>query len=269
VSFPFSPHWLLATFPKLRSRFAHAFQTDFFTDIEVALPVGGNLWAPLPFHDAYDSFSEIFILKEYHDFLPANKTFDKILDFGAHFGYFSLWMQTRQPERPLKALLVEPDERSQMAIDDLVQRNGLSNRFQYISAAVGPKEKETIAFHSRPFMASSAFEGKEDEDLPTRKRILREDEILDRCSPPFDLVKVDIEGSEWSLLRDYEGILRNTRRLLLEWHSWHNGGGGLPQIKERLSELGFRIEKESTPQPATGRGGEVGLLAAITENETV
>ena len=267
MSFPLSPHWLLATFPKLRTRFAHAFQTDFFSDIEVALPVGGNLWAPLPFHDAYDSFSEIFIQKEYEDFLPADKTFDRILDFGAHFGYFTLWLQARQPEHPLEALLVEPDERSQMAIDRLVQRNALVDRFQLVSSAVGPKEQETIAFHSRPFMASSTFDGKEDEDLPTRKRILREDEILGQCSQSFDLVKVDIEGSEWSLLRDYEGILRNTRRLLLEWHSWHEGGGGLLQIKERLFELGFRIEKESTPQPATGREGEVGLLAAVMENE--
>ena len=268
MNFSLSTRWLLATFPKLRTRFAHAFQTDFFSDIEVALPVGGNLWAPLPFHDAYDSFSEIFIEREYEDFLPTNTCYDRILDFGAHFGYFSLWLQSRQPERLLEALLVEPDERSQMAIDRLVQRNTLSDRFQHISAAVGPKEQETIAFHSRPFMASSTFDGKEDEDLPTRKRILREDEILGQCSQSFDLVKVDIEGSEWSLLRDYEGILRNTKRLLLEWHSWHEGGGGLPQIKERLSALGFRIEKESTPQPATGREGEVGLLAAVMGNET-
>ena len=266
---PFSSHSLLAKFPKIRSRLAHMFRSDFFSDLGIAFPVGGNLWAPLPFNDAYDSFSEIFIQNEYESFLPANKTFDKILDFGAHFGYFSLWLQSRQPERPLDALLVEPDERSQMAIENLVQRNGLSSRFRHISAAVGPKEQETIAFYSRPFMASSKFEGKKDEGIPSRKRILKQDEIMDWTSPPFDLLKVDIEGSEWSLLKDYEGILRNTRRLLLEWHSWHDGGGGLPQIKERLSELDFRIEKESIPQPATGRTGEVGLLAAVTKDEKI
>ena len=266
---PFSSHSLLAKFPKIRSRLAHMFRSDFFFDLGIAFPVGGNLWAPLPFNDAYDSFSEIFIQNEYESFLPANKTFDKILDFGAHFGYFSLWMQTRQLKHPLEALLVEPDERSQMAIENLVKRNGLSSRFRHISAAVGPKELETIAFYSRPFMASSAFEGKKDEGLPSRKRILKQGEILDWTSPPFDLVKVDVEGSEWSLLKDYEGILRNTRRLLLEWHSWQDGGGGLPQIKERLSELDFRIEKESIPQPATGRRGEVGLLSAVTKNEKI
>ena len=49
----------------------------------------------------------------------------------------------------------------------------------------------------------------------------------------------------------------------MEWHSWHNGGGSLTQITEKLKELGFpSILKFSDTTKAHGREGEVGLFLA-------
>jgi hypothetical protein len=52
----------------------------------------------------------------------------------------------------------------------------------------------------------------------------------------------------------------------MEWHSWHSGGGSLPQIKQKLNDFGFQIIKSSPPQKAVGRDGEVGLFLAKNLN---
>ena len=79
---------------------------------------------------------------------------------------------------------------------------------------------------------------------------------------PVDLIKCDIEGAEWELINDYPNLLSSTKYLLLEWHSWHPGGGSLDQIIERLSYLNFKVEKQSPASRANGRDGKVGLLLA-------
>ena len=258
---PFPTSWLLRTFPSIRRRCAHFFKAFYFSELEISIPVGGNLWAPLPHYDSYDSFSEIFIHQEYEDFLPDSGPFERVLDLGAHMGYFSLWLQSIQPETPLYSLLVEADERASEAIGVLIRRNRLEERFQNIAKAVGPASEREISFHSRPFMASSAF-GLESETYG-RKAIVSDEGIQALFPPPYDLIKIDVEGSEWDFLRDYGQVLSHTKRLVLEWHSWHAGGGGAEQIRKRLRELGFRVEKESPGTSAVGRTGEIGLMSAV------
>ena len=52
----------------------------------------------------------------------------------------------------------------------------------------------------------------------------------------------------------------------MEWHSWHSGDGGFPQIEKKLTEIGFQIIKSSPHQKAVGRDGEVGLFLAQNLN---
>jgi hypothetical protein len=61
---------------------------------------------------------------------------------------------------------------------------------------------------------------------------------------PYGLIKIDIEGSEWEFLNNYENLITKTNYLLIEWHSWHNGGGGKEQIASKVESLGFRIINE-------------------------
>jgi len=264
---PFPTSWLLRFFPKIRSRIVPFFQTTYFDELNLSIPVGENLWAPLFHYDSYNSFAEIFIQREYEEYIPSSKPFERILDLGAHMGYFSLWLQSLQPKAPLSSLLVEADDRASKAIVSLIRRNHLENRFHSIAMAIGPATSDQVAFHSRPFMASSNFDDVSGEEAGTRKVVLSDKAITSHFSPPYDLVKIDIEGSEWAFFSDYEITLQHTRSIVLEWHSWHEGGGGVEQIRKRLSSLGFHIEKESSPVPATGRDGEVGLISATRRNE--
>ena len=52
----------------------------------------------------------------------------------------------------------------------------------------------------------------------------------------------------------------------MEWHSWHSGGGSLPQIEKKLTDFGFQIIQSSPPQKAIGKDGEVGLFLAKNLN---
>ena len=85
---------------------------------------------------------------------------------------------------------------------------------------------------------------------------------MKEMSPPYDLIKCDIEGKEWELLLHYPKVLSGAKYLILEWHSWHNGGGSLTQITKKLQEFGFSILKSSDTTKALGREGEVGLFLA-------
>ena len=66
---------------------------DYFYDLEHVIPIVDFYSANLVENDAYDSFSEIFIKQEYLKYLP-NIQLNKILDVGANYGFFSLWLQT-------------------------------------------------------------------------------------------------------------------------------------------------------------------------------
>jgi hypothetical protein len=95
---------------------------------------------------------------------------------------------------------------------------------------------------------------------------LKTSDILDKGWPAFDLVKCDLEGAEWHLLTNYAEILSKSKFLLMEWHSWHLGGGGIVQIEKKLKDLEFNILRSSPATKAVGREGEVGLFLAKNLN---
>ena len=92
-----------------RALLAHL-RLDYFHEFHHSIPLGNNYWAHLLEEDSYDSFSEIFIKQEYLKFIPK-EPISCILDIGAHYGYFSLWLQSIHPEIKLRSLLVEPSPR--------------------------------------------------------------------------------------------------------------------------------------------------------------
>ena len=58
---------------------------------------------------------------------------------------------------------------------------------------------------------------------------------------PIDVLKMDIEGSEYAILADprFEALAARTERLLLEWHA--RGDQGETFCRDRLARLGFTV----------------------------
>ena len=235
-------------------------KSKYFHELGLSLPLDNGYWAHLMEIDSYNSFSEIFIQQEYKDFLPKSDLL-KVIDLGAHYGYFSLWLQSKIASDVLQSLLIEPSLHCRRSLDNLIAQPKLSGRFKYIHGAIGRPTCDKVNFFERPFMAGSSFDLSNNENSYS-VNILKVEEILQFMRPPYDLIKCDIEGSEWDLISHYSEILQNSKYLLMEWHSWHCGGGSLTQITEKLKELGFIILKSSDTTKAQGSEGEVGLFLA-------
>ena len=233
---------------------------DYFHDIGHSIPIKNGYWVKILNNDAYDSFSEIFIKDEYVDFLP-DTTIRKIIDIGAHYGYFSLWLQSLNGDITLESLMIEPCIDCHHSIGELIRDKRLIGIKQMIDGLIDDPKLGYSSFYDRPFMASSSFKNSTEDDV-RKVQIITEDDIINKMQPPYDLIKCDIEGSEWELLLHYPKLLSGARYLILEWHSWHNGGGGRQQLVDKLTAIGYEITKSSKPMPALGRKGEVGLILA-------
>ena len=255
----------LLYFRKLRSKLIFALKTDYYDELELSIPVGNDYWAQLVEPDAFDSFSEIFVHKEYLDLLPKD-TPEKIIDLGSHYGYFSLWLQSMYPKSEIRSLLVEPSLKCHKSLSMLTEHEKIKGRFVHLAKGIGNPRDGSIELFERPFMSSSK-EQYEDGEIPRTVPIVQVEEIIENLEPPYDLIKCDVEGAEWEFLEFYDDIVRSCKTLLLEWHSWHRGDGDYPQIESRLLELGFIINKKTQPVKAVGRMGEVGLLQAINQSK--
>ena len=110
----------------------------YYSDLNISIPVGDGYWATLHENDAYASFSEIFIEEEYKDYMP-NKTPINILDIGAHYGYFSLWLQSRSPNEKIRSILVEPSSTCKRSLESLVNYEKLGGRFYYLPGAISDR----------------------------------------------------------------------------------------------------------------------------------
>ena len=246
-----------------RAILAHL-NADYFHEFKHSIPLGNDYWAYLWESDAYDSFSEIFIKQEYSNFIP-DELLINILDLGANYGYFSLWLQSKRPNDKIHSTLIEPSLRCSRSLEKLVKSPRLQKRFQYLQLAVGDPKKSNIKFFDRPFMAGSIFES-DHKDNSYHANTLKASDVFSSDRDTFDLIKCDIEGGEWELIVNYPSILEKSKFLVMEWHSWHLGGGGFQQIENKLTHYGFQIMKKSSSQDAIGRNGEVGLFLAKNLN---
>jgi hypothetical protein len=57
----------------------------------------------------------------------------------------------------------------------------------------------------------------------------------------IDLLKLDIEGAEFSVLRDCRDMLCNVEHLFVEYHSFTDKDQDLPELLGLLTASGFRL----------------------------
>lgn len=244
----------------IRRRVLSILKCKYFHELDLSIPLGNGIWADLLEADSYDSFSEIFIQKEYDNYLPETPI-RRILDIGANYGYFSLWLQCQFPESKIFSLMIEPSHRCSKTLNKLILQKSLMGRYSYLRRMIGTPEDGEGVFFDRPHMSGSSFQ--QDDDANEYKvKILNEEEVKTGLQPPYDLIKCDIEGSELELITNYKDLIKSTKYILLEWHSWHNGKIGYSQIVDQLRNCNFEILKSSPSIPCVGRDGEVGLLLA-------
>ena len=224
---------LLLRRPALRERLAFGLIQQHYPSLQIRVPLSGGLIAPVVSEDAWLSFSEIFVQGEYDEVWRHLPLPDRWIDLGCHAGYFSLLCEQRRRSAGRttapEALLVDADARSEPAVDRMLSANRLGSGMKFLRRAIGAGEG-SVSFTERPFMSS----GVSDLDgAPGRVHavpVIAAEEMLERFPPPYDLIKVDVEGSEYDFVERYEAVWSRARHLVVECHesagigrSWEEG----------------------------------------------
>jgi FkbM family methyltransferase len=252
---------------RLRARLFFELWRDYYDELGVSIPLPRGLRCPITSPEHWASYENIFAEREYDPLLAVIPLPERWVDMGCHAGHFSLRLLALHAEAGTRdratALLVDADPRVAPAIAALREANGMSaERFQFLHAALGGEGGEVIFGQGRQMTSEAVRSGVDYEKL---HRVPRLDPAAMRAAfaPPYDLVKLDVEGAEFFFLRDFAPVLVETRYLLFEWHSWQPGGGGREELLRMVAEKGFDMigelhgEREVPHRGGVGRAGVV------------
>lgn len=188
------------------------------------LMVGGKVLKYADFHSVYYQARQIFGERLY-DFACGTPA-PVILDCGAHIGLASLAFKERYPEARIEAFEADATIAS-MCADNL--RDFGYNDVVVTNAAVWTHGDGVT------FSASSDDAGHIARDgvkVPSVR-------LRDRLQTPVHLLKLDIEGAEFSVLTDCAEALRSVQRLIAEVHAFN--GGRVGEMLALLEAQGFHF----------------------------
>jgi FkbM family methyltransferase len=232
--------------PLLRRQSLFHLKQHYYHELGFSLQLGWGFVSPFYASESLCSFSEIFFEGEYESVFSEISLPDRWLDLGCHYGYFSLyvaWLRAKAGLlHPFQALLVDADHRVLPALHELISQNNLQKQFLYLHGAIA-EGSGSVGFREQSFMSSMLDDLNVEEVHGTAQSvpIVDQNAILALMPPPYDLLKVDVEGGEYDFLTSYGTILDQSTNLVVEWHSWHRGGGSAEQIKSLAESRGFRF----------------------------
>lgn len=213
-----------------------------WTRTRFSLPSGVSF--PIRNRQEIRLFQEVILSESYPRLLDALPHPSTLLDLGCNSGYFTLLVEHRRRKRfpqqpPARALLVDANPDCMARCRESLALNHLADCATPLAGLIGPRGQEVDFYVSKADAHSSLFHA-----YCPRKTVrlaaLDMDEMV-RCHFPsgIDLVKVDIEGAEKYLLRDWRSALAGAKAIILEWHQfaleWEAARGA-------LEGLGFRAQ---------------------------
>ncbi len=196
----------------------------------------------------------------------------RVLDLGANIGLFGAYALARWPGSNIHSF--EPDPSNLRLLERLIGANGVEQRWSVTAAAVANESGE-MSFaaglladsHLQPARARTAAlagDGHEDGDwtdtgereggssamtVPTVDLFAEDHDV--------DLMKMDIEGGEWSILGDARLATLRANVLVLEWHA-----RGCPELDAHATALALLVEAGYSGIEEVERGEDNGLLWA-------
>jgi FkbM family methyltransferase len=195
-------------------------------------------------------FWHIFVRRCYR--LPRHC--ETIVDAGANVGVFATW--AAREYRSSRILCLEPSPGTFASLRENIRRNGLEERVRPIQCALAAESGERLL--------------NVDLESPYRNLVLTGDGTVGRtiavpCMSltdlfrqerfeTLDLLKMDIEGSEWEvLLSTSNAVLSRIRCLLLEYHEVNASLGYAPEtLFAHLKASGLEITYREEDTRRTG-----------------
>lgn len=202
------------------------------------------------FHSIKD---EIFNSDVYY-FETDNPT-PLIIDAGAHIGMATLYFKKLFPFAQIIA--IEPNPIAFKILEENIWQNNLSD-IQTLNIVLDANNSE-ITLHQDPdqewLSSTSIREGAWNGEQKTEPITVPARKLSEFLDQPIDLLKLDIEGAEISVLQEASDKLKNIQRMIIECHA--TKFETLSNLQSHLEKMGFTVSyykrnKEITIQQARG-----------------
>ncbi len=190
------------------------------------LVIEGRVCYYADLHSFYHQAVQIFGQRLY-DFRTSNCR-PTIVDCGAHIGLASLFFATRFPESTIYAFEADP------GISRLLQANVEAYGMSQVTV-----ETKAVWVHDRgvSFSATGDDSGFVRESGQVQTGSCRLRDFLQGKS--VDLLKMDIEGAEFEVLEDCDGVLSHVQNLVVEVHRFQENENRLAMILTILERNEF------------------------------
>jgi FkbM family methyltransferase len=169
-------------------------------------------------------FREVFLDGLYDQALGllAGSKSPKIVDLGAHVGLFSVRAAASHPGARIVA--VEPDRLNLRVLREVLERNARSSHeWTLVEACAATQAGTARLVEDASYVSHAESVGHPPAGFEAQpERSVTEVPAIDAL-PLIDgaeLVKMDIEGSEWAILEDPRLPGASVQHLFLEYHSW-------------------------------------------------
>ena len=197
-----------------------------YTPCKTTLLDGIELADSLSFVAGYE---EIFRRENYKVEFVKQKPF--IIDCGSNIGLSIIYFKNYFPDATIIGF--EPDP----SIFQILKRN--TQRFNNITLhnkALGAEKKKLS------FISEGGFSGRVKEDA-TGSNVIEVDieplsTYIDR---DIDLLKIDIEGAEYEVLKEVQPLLQRVKKLFIEYHSVDKTEQNLDLVIGLLKTEGYRV----------------------------
>ena len=200
-----------------------------------------------------------------------------VLDVGSSWGVIAaLSAQLVGPGGRVYAFEANPETLPKIV--EILKCNGLNERVQVINLCIGEESDREVAFHLVPgFKAVSSSRAPAIASLYSDSRTVAvplmalDDLYPSPIAEPPDLIKIDVEGSEYGTIMGARNLLRLFHPdLIVETHGAEieQVCGSLPVLCQELADSGYRLfdlkaGRETTPEDyATLYANETGQLLA-------
>jgi FkbM family methyltransferase len=182
------------------------------------------------------TYREIFVSRVYQrlpDFRPIGSAV--VFDVGANIGFYTLQAAASLAGGAIYAFEPNPDAYSKLV------RNIEANRARNIHLlpyAVGSKQgRAWLRRSERTGLGSIEESSSETGGVRVEVEMVTLDDMVEKHSVTrIDLMKIDVEGYEESVLAGGERAIGMTRRIVMEYH----GPEILDRVRKFLSERGFK-----------------------------
>jgi FkbM family methyltransferase len=168
-----------------------------------------------------------------------------VFDIGAHIGLVALPL-SKSVDPAGKVFAFEPAKTNRAFLEDHIRSNGIGN-IEIVSDLVGSEAVEAISFFessSDSGMNTIAEARRRSGFTETTVKQITLDEFCNESALRPELIKIDTEGAELSILQGASAVLREYHPIIfLSVHPRHIAdlGGSVEELEELLTEHGYQV----------------------------